>query len=107
MLLTTAFYLSLKAISISLKFYRLDNRLILNMRGCGGYIDRYGYPYCRGRIFDIVEEDTGWYDENVALDWASGAAMVIKKTLFKELGGFDEDFEMHMEEIDFMLASSP
>ena len=66
----------------------------------GGYIDRYGYPYCRGRIFNIVEEDTGQYDENIALDWASGAAMVIKKTLFKELGGFDEDFEMHMEEID-------
>lgn len=66
----------------------------------GGFIDRYGYPYCRGRIFDLVEEDTGQYDTDESIDWASGAAMVIKKTLFEELQGFDEDFEMHMEEID-------
>ena len=66
----------------------------------GGFIDRYGYPYCRGRIFDIVEEDTGQYDTDITLDWASGAAMVINRNLFQELHGFDEDFEMHMEEID-------
>ena len=66
----------------------------------GGFIDRYGYPYCRGRIFDVVEEDRGQYDTNSTIDWASGAAMVIKKTLFQDLNGFDEDFEMHMEEID-------
>ena len=47
----------------------------------GGYIDRYGYPYCRGRIFDIVEEDTGQYDENVALDWASELRLLKKHCL--------------------------
>ncbi|NBW70587.1 MAG: glycosyltransferase family 2 protein [Bacteroidetes bacterium] len=66
----------------------------------GGFIDRYGYPYCRGRILNIVEEDLGQYDDPTLLDWASGAAMFTRKDLFEQLEGFDEDFEMHMEEID-------
>jgi len=66
----------------------------------GGYLDRFGYPYCRGRIWDVVEKDTGQYNHPSTVDWASGAAMFIKKDLFEQLNGFDEDFEMHMEEID-------
>lgn len=66
----------------------------------GGFIDKYGYPFCRGRIFDMVEKDEGQYDEISEIFWASGAALAIKKDLFEQLGGFDEDFEFHMEEID-------
>ena len=66
----------------------------------GGYIDRLGYPFCRGRIFDCLETDHGQYDRTAPLFWASGAAFVIKKELFHNLGGFDSSFEFHMEEID-------
>ncbi|MEX2464086.1 MAG: glycosyltransferase family 2 protein [Balneolaceae bacterium] len=66
----------------------------------GGYIDRFGYPFCRGRIFDSIEKDTGQYDDIKTIFWASGAAFAIKKDLFQQLDGFDESFEFHMEEID-------
>jgi len=66
----------------------------------GGMIDRLGYPFCRGRLFDHVEKDHGQYDDESAISWASGAALAIRKEVFNELGGFDEDFEFHMEEID-------
>lgn len=66
----------------------------------GGYMDKYGYTFCRGRIFDEVEKDEGQYDTSPPLFWASGAALAIRKDLFIESGGFDEDFEFHMEEID-------
>lgn len=66
----------------------------------GGYLDRYGYPLCRGRIFDTVEKDEGQYDDPQDILWASGAALAIRKNLFEESDGFDEDFEFHMEEID-------
>lgn len=66
----------------------------------GGYIDKYGYPFCRGRIFETVEKDEGQYDDISEIFWASGAALAIKKDIFIELGGFDKDFEFHMEEID-------
>jgi GT2 family glycosyltransferase len=66
----------------------------------GGWIDRLGYPFCRGRIFDTVEQDNGQYDEPAEIFWASGAAFAVRKELFLKLGGFDEDFEFHMEEID-------
>jgi len=66
----------------------------------GGFIDWLGYPFCRGRIFDTVEIDKGQYDQTVKIFWASGAAYAIRKNLFEELSGFDEDFEFHMEEID-------
>ena len=67
----------------------------------GGFIDKMGYPFCRGRIFDYVEKDHGQYDTSSEIIWASGAAIAIRKKLFESLGGFDEDFEFHMEEIDF------
>ncbi len=66
----------------------------------GGFIDRYGYPFCRGRIFDTIEEDKGQYDENSEIFWASGACFFIRSTVFNTLKGFDESFFAHMEEID-------
>lgn len=66
----------------------------------GGFIDKYGYPFCRGRIFDEVEKDQGQYDDETDIFWASGAALAIRKDLFLQFDGFDEDFEFHMEEID-------
>jgi len=66
----------------------------------GGFIDKYAYAFCRGRIFADVEEDLGQYDDTIEIFWATGAAMAIKASLFHKLGGFDEDFFAHMEEID-------
>lgn len=66
----------------------------------GGMIDKLGYPFCRGRLFEHLEEDHGQYDDESGLFWASGAAMAIRKEVFMELCGFDEEFEFHMEEID-------
>jgi len=66
----------------------------------GGFIDSLGYPFCRGRIFDHVEEDRGQYDDEREIFWSTGACMIIRTQLFKDLNGFDEDFFAHMEEID-------
>lgn len=66
----------------------------------GGFIDQLGYPFCRGRIFDTLEEDQGQYDDQKDVFWASGACFFIRANAFKELGGFDAKFFAHMEEID-------
>ena len=66
----------------------------------GGFIDKFGYPFCRGRVFDTIEKDDGQYDLEADIFWASGAALAVRKDLFTEIGAFDEDFEFHMEEID-------
>ena len=66
----------------------------------GGFIDYLGYPFCRGRILSNVEEDRGQYDNRRDIFWASGAAMCCRREVFESLGGFDEDFFAHMEEID-------
>ena len=66
----------------------------------GGMIDKNGYPFCRGRIFDHVEKDEGQYDDNTEVFWASGACLFIKAKSFHEFGGFDESYLAHMEEID-------
>lgn len=66
----------------------------------GGYLDRLAYPFCAGRIFEELEEDNGQYETEKPIDWASGAALAIRKSVFKTLGGFNEHFEFHMEEID-------
>ncbi len=66
----------------------------------GGFIDRNGYPYCRGRIFDSVEVDKGQYDEVMPIFWATGAALMVRSELYLKVGGLDKDFFAHMEEID-------
>lgn len=66
----------------------------------GGFIDRYGYPYCRGRIFDTIEEDRGQYDTTCDIFWATGAALMIRAEDFRAVGGLDGTFFAHMEEID-------
>lgn len=66
----------------------------------GGFIDRNGYPFCRGRIFDLTEEDTGQYDDDREIFWATGACLMIRADAFREAGGFDEALFAHMEEID-------
>lgn len=66
----------------------------------GGYLDRFGYPYCRGRIFDTIEEDKGQYDKVCKVMWATGACLMIRTELYRQAGGLDNDFFAHMEEID-------
>jgi GT2 family glycosyltransferase len=68
--------------------------------GAGGWLDAYGYPFCRGRIFDHCEKDLGQYDEVAPVFWASGAALFIRADLFHQVGGFDGYFFAHQEEID-------
>ena len=67
----------------------------------GGYLDKYGYPFCRGRIFQHIEKDRGQYDDEREVFWATGACMFVRADAYHELGGLDEDFFAHMEEIDF------
>jgi len=66
----------------------------------GGYIARFGYPFCRGRIFDSLEEDRVQYDEPAEIFWATGACMMVRAGLYRQAGGLDEHFFAHMEEID-------
>ena len=66
----------------------------------GGFIDKFGYPFCRGRIFDTIEKDNGQYDDEQTIFWASGACFFIRRTIFNQLKGFDDDFFAHQEEID-------
>ena len=66
----------------------------------GGFLDKYGYPFCRGRIFGVVEKDRGQYDECVPLLWATGAALMVRSNDYWEAGGLDGRFFAHMEEID-------
>ena len=66
----------------------------------GGFIDSLGYPFCRGRIFDHVENDAGQYDDALEVFWSTGACMMIRAEAWHRFGGFDEDFFAHMEEID-------
>jgi GT2 family glycosyltransferase len=66
----------------------------------GGFIDQYGYPFCRGRIFNTLEKDLGQYDTNQEIFWASGACFFIRSNVYKELKGFDTSFFAHQEEID-------
>ena len=67
---------------------------------CGGFLDRYGYPFCRGRLFDTVENDNGQYDEASPTLWATGAALLVRARIYKEVGGLDARFFAHNEEID-------
>lgn len=66
----------------------------------GGWLDRYGYPFAKGRIFDICEQDFGQYDQREPIFWASGAALFIRSNVYHDMKGFDEYFFAHQEEID-------
>ena len=66
----------------------------------GGFIDKYGFPFCRGRILGIAEEDKGQYNNIIDIFWATGACLMVRSKIFWEVGGLDDDFFAHMEEID-------
>lgn len=68
---------------------------------CGGFIDKLGYPFCRGRVFEVVEKDNRQYDNPMDVFWATGAALFVRSEIYHQIGGLDEDFFAHMEEIDF------
>lgn len=68
--------------------------------GAGGFIDKYGYPFCRGRIFNFYEKDCGQYNDTCEIFWASGACLFVRSSAFYHAGQLDEDFFAHMEEID-------
>jgi GT2 family glycosyltransferase len=80
--------------------WQLDKASFEYAGAAGGFIDHYGYPFCRGRIFDELETDHGQYNHDIDIFWASGAAFFIKSTKWKEVNGLDADLFAHMEEID-------
>ena len=83
------------------KLLSYHNRRQFEYAGAGGgFIDRYGYPFCRGRIFSVLEDDECQYDKEEEVLWASGACLFIRNRIFKEAGGFDPFFFAHQEEID-------
>ncbi len=98
---------SISAIQPKIRMFA-QKHLFEHAGAAGGMIDYLGYPFCRGRIFDTLEEDKGQYNEKpnkqyneqVPVFWASGAAMAIRSEVYHELGGLDKDFFAHMEEID-------
>ncbi len=77
-----------------------DREMFEYAGACGGFLDKHGYPYCRGRVFDVCEKDTGQYDGATEAFWASGAALMVRTKAYVEAGGLDERFFAHMEEID-------
>ena len=66
----------------------------------GGYLDRFGYPFCRGRVLKRLEKDSGQYDSPADVLWATGACLMVRSSVYRKLGGLDERFFAHMEEID-------
>lgn len=83
------------------KLLSVDDRDSFEYAGaCGGLLDRYGYPFCRGRIFSTVEKDHGQYDSRQEILWATGAALMIRAADYKAVGGLDGRFFAHNEEID-------
>lgn len=83
------------------KILSFTNRKMFEYAGAaGGWLDKYGYPFAKGRIFDVCEEDKGQYDQCEPIFWASGAALFIRSSVFHEVKGFDEYFFAHQEEID-------
>jgi GT2 family glycosyltransferase len=83
------------------KLLAYNNKHLFEYSGAaGGWLDKYGYPFAKGRVFDICEEDHGQYDQTEPIFWASGAALFIRARVFHEVKGFDEYFFAHQEEID-------
>lgn len=71
----------------------------------GGFIDKFGFPFCRGRLFDTIETDHGQYNDNIPIFWASGACLFIRRQHYWDLNGLDDHFFAHMEEIDLCWRS--
>ena len=90
---------NIAAIQPKIKMHAQKN-LFEHAGAAGGMMDYLGYPFCRGRIFDTLEEDKNQYDNQIPIFWATGAAMAIRAEVYHELGGLDKDFFAHMEEID-------
>jgi len=90
---------SIAAVQPKILSYREKNKFEYAGAG-GGLIDTLGYPFCRGRVFDHVEEDRGQYDDQREIFWATGACLILRSKAFLQFEGFDEDFFAHMEEID-------
>ena len=83
------------------KILAYKNKLYFEYAGAGGgFIDKYGYPFCRGRLFSTIEKDEDQYNNEIEIFWASGACFFIRAKVFHELHGFDEDYFAHQEEID-------
>ena len=83
------------------KILSYQNRSKFEYAGAaGGFIDKWGYPFCRGRILNNIEPDNNQYNDSIEIFWASGACLFIRSKIFHDAGGFDDDFFAHMEEID-------
>ena len=82
------------------KLLQLDRRTFEYAGASGGFLDVYGFPFTRGRLFEHLEPDAGQYDDACDVAWATGAALAVRREAFAEAGGFDASFGMHMEEID-------
>ena len=83
------------------KVLSYNNKNLFEYAGAaGGWMDKFGYPFAKGRVFDVCEEDRGQYDDASLIFWVSGAAMFIRSSVFHEVKGFDEYFFAHQEEID-------
>jgi len=91
-----------KIAAVQPKLLSYDRRDEFEYAGAsGGYIDKYGYPFCRGRVFGNVEKDHGQYNDVTDIFWATGAAMFVRSDVYRLMEGLDDDFFAHMEEIDF------
>lgn len=98
---TTLFNTVPKAAIVQPKILDIKRKEYFEYAGAaGGFIDKLGYPFCRGRIFQALEKDEGQYDDVKEVFWATGACMFIKSEVFRALNGFDEDYFAHQEEID-------
>lgn len=90
-----------KIVACQPKILSYSNKEYFEYAGAsGGFIDYFGYPFCRGRIFDTLEKDEGQYDDARQVFWATGACMFVRASIYKQLGGLDQNFFAHMEEID-------
>lgn len=86
------------------KILDFNNRDYFEYAGAsGGFLDKFYLPYCRGRLFETIEKDTGQYDSICDIHWATGACFIVRSRIYKEMSGFDPDFFAHMEEIDLCL----
>lgn len=90
-----------EAVAVQPKILSFQNRRYFDHAGAGGgFLDALGFPYCRGRMLEVIEEDFAQYDDTIPVDWASGACMLVRADRFHDFHGFDDRFFAHMEEID-------